>query len=163
MPIVIPKIENAKLLVIGEGEYKKYLEKITNSINLEDCVEFLGSKSHAELADYYNLADAFVLPSATTKIGTEGLGLVLLEAMACGTCVIGSSSGGIKDVIRHGTNGLIFQEKNSEDLANNIIKILKDSRLRKRLSKNGLKYAKQNYDWGIISKKFLRIYSHLLK
>ena len=163
MPNVISKIKNIKLLIIGEGDYRKYLEKITNGLKLNDFVKFLGSKPHNELADYYNLADVFVLPSVTTKIGTEGLGLVLIEAMACGTCVIGSSSGGIKDIIKDGINGLIFQEKNSEELAYKIIKVIEDLKLKKKLSKNGLKYARQNYDWLVISKKFLKIYQQLLK
>ncbi|MBI3034916.1 glycosyltransferase family 4 protein [Candidatus Woesearchaeota archaeon] len=156
------EIKNAKLLVIGEGDYRKYLEKLANELELNGSVEFLGAKPYSDLADYYNLADVFVLPSVTSKIGVEGLGLVLVEAMSCGACVIGSSSGGIKDVIKDGVNGLIFQEKNSEELASKIIKVLKDSKLRKKLRENGLRHA-QNYSWEIISKKFLKIYEYLLK
>ena len=163
MPSVVSKIKNAKLLIIGEGDYRRYLEKITNDLKINDFVEFLGSKPHKELPDYYNLADIFVLPAVTTKIGTEAFGLVLIEAMACGTCVIGSSSGGIKNVIKDNFNGLIFQEKNSEELANKIVKVLEDSKLKKKLSRNGLKYASQNYNWEIISNKFLKIYQQLLK
>ena len=158
MPQVISKISNAKLLIVGDGSYRKHLEKLTAELKLEDFVEFLGFKAHKELADYYNLADVFVLPSVTSKIGTESFGLVLIEAMASGTCVIGSSSGGIKDIIKDNANGLVFQEKNSEELAQKIIKALTNEKLRKRLSKNGLRYARQNYGWKIISKKFLEIY-----
>lgn len=162
MPNVISEVKNSKLLVIGEGDYKKYLEKAASGMKLDGYVEFLGSKSQAELADYYNLADVFVLPSVTVNIGTEAFGLVLLEAMACGACVIGSSSGGIKDIIKNNANGLIFQEKNSKELALKIINVLKDNKLRERLGKNGLIYAK-HYKWDKISKKFLEIYSRLLK
>ena len=104
-----------------------------------------------------------MLPSVTGKTGTEALGLVLIEAMACGTCVIGSSSGGIKEIIKDNVNGLIFQEKNSKELAHKIIKVLKDSKLRERLGKNGLIYARQNYKWDKISNKFLELYGKLLK
>lgn len=162
MPSIISKIKNVKLLIIGEGNYRIYLEKITNELNLNNHIEFLGSKNHEELVNYYNLADVFVLPAVTSKIGTEAFGLVLIEAMACGTCVIGSSSGGIKYIIKDNVNGFIFQEKNSEELANKIVKVLTDDRLRKRLSKNGLKHAKQ-YDWKIIATKFLKLYGQLLK
>lgn len=162
MPDIISKIRNAKLLIIGEGEYRKYLERITNELNLNNYIAFLGPKTHSEIADYYNLADVFVLPAVTSKIGTEAFGLVLIEAMACGTCVIGSSSGGIKDIIKDNINGLIFKERNSEELANKIVKVLTDDKLRERLRKNGLKYAK-NYDWKIISSKFLNLYKQLLK
>ncbi|MBI2653351.1 glycosyltransferase family 4 protein [Candidatus Woesearchaeota archaeon] len=163
MQEVVSKIKNAKLLIIGNGEHRKNLEKLAAGLNLTNSVEFLGFKSHKELADYYNLADVFVLPSVTSKIGTEAFGLVLVEAMASGTCVIGSSSGGIKDIINNGKNGLIFQEKNSKELTDKIIKMLTNEKLRNRLSRNGLKFARQNYDWEIISKKFLDIYNKLLK
>ena len=109
------------------------------------------------------MADVFVLPSVTSSIGTEAFGLVLIEAMACGTCVIGSSSGGIKEIIKNNVNGLIFQEKNPEELAVKIIKVLEDTKLREKLSKNGLMYARQNYNWNIISNKFLKLYDKLLK
>lgn len=163
LPIVISEIKNIKLLIIGEGEYRKQLEKAADELNIRNHVEFLGSKSHNELAGYYNLADVFVLPSITSRIGTESFGLVLAEAMACGTCVIGSSSGGINEIIKNNENGLIFQEKNSEELADDIIKILKDGKFRERLAENGLKYSRKNFDWNIISGKFLKIYGKFLK
>lgn len=163
MPNLISKIRTAKLLIIGEGHYRLHLEKTARDLGINNYVEFLGTKTHEELADYYNLADVVVLPAVTSKIGTESFGLVLLEAMACGTCVIGSSSGGIKDIIKNNVNGLIFEEKNPEELSNKITKILTNAKLSRKLSKNGLSYAKQNYNWNIISKKFLKIYTELLK
>lgn len=162
MPLVAGKIKNARLLIIGDGEHKKRLNEIISGLKLEN-IEFLGAKEHSELPYYYRISDAVVLPSATSRIGTEGMGLVLVEAMACGTCAIGSSSGGIKDVIKDRHNGLIFEEKNPEDLANKIIMAIGDKKLRTRLGKNGMAYAKQNYDWKIISKKFLSLYGRLLK
>ena len=163
MPKVISRLKNAKLLIVGEGDYKEYLERITNELDLNNFIEFLGSKSHGEISDYYNLAKAVVLPAVTSKIGTEAFGLVLIEAMACGTCVIGSSSGGIKNVINDGVNGLIFREKDSNELADKIIKVLEDTQLRKRLISKGLIFSRRNYNWEVISKKFLRIYDDLLK
>jgi len=159
---VISKISNAKLLIIGEGEYRKYLQKIVDDLKLNN-VEFLGPKEHKEISDYYNLADVVVLPSVASKLGTESFGLVLAEAMACGTCVIGSSSGGIKDIIKDNSNGLIFEEKNYNQLSQKIIEILTNKKLRDRLSRNGIRYSRQNYDWKIISKKFLKLYDKLLK
>lgn len=158
MPNVISKIKTARLLIIGEGEHRQQLERLITELNLSNFVEFLGSKNHREIAIYYNLADVLVLPAVTAKIGTESFGLVLAEAMACGTCVIGSSSGGIKDIINDGVNGLIFKEKNSGELADKIIRVIKDAKLRKKLLRNGVIFSKKNYDWNIISKKFLRIY-----
>ncbi|MEK6984308.1 MAG: glycosyltransferase family 4 protein [Nanoarchaeota archaeon] len=163
MPNIRSKIKNVRLLIIGEGHYRKYLEKIRNEQNLNDYVEFLGPKSHEETARYYNLADVFVLPSVTSRIGKEAFGLVLIEAMACGTCVVGSSSGGIKDIIKDKVNGLIFEEKNFAELSKKISKLLMDDKLRERLSRNGLRFARKRYDWRIISNKFLKLYGQLAK
>ena len=160
----VKNIENSiKLLVIGGGDYKIKLKGIVDELGLKDYVEFLGPKAQKEIVDYYNLADVFVLPSVTSKIGTEALGLVLVEAMSCGTCVIGSSSGGIKEVISDGNNGLIFKEKDSDDIFEKIIRVLKDKKLNKKLRKNGIQYARAAFDWEIISEKFLKIYGGLIK
>ena len=156
-------IPNAKILIIGEGNYRQHLEKITNEIGVAENTSFLGPIQNKSLPDYYSLADVFVLPASTTKTGTESFGLVLAEAMSCGTCVIGSSSGGIKDIIKNGKNGLIFEEKNHEDLAEKIINVLKNDKLRSRLAENGRKFAKSNYGWGKISRKFLEVYGRALK
>ncbi len=161
IPIVKNKFPNTLLLVIGEGEYKRELEKLVSSLSVNENIKFLGAIEHKKTADYYNLADVFVLPSITSKIGTEGLGLVLLEAMACGTCVIATSSGGIKFIVRDNENGLLVRERNEIDLANNIIKVLSDKKLRDKLAENGRNYVKEKYDWANIVGKFDEIYREL--
>ena len=160
MQIVNKKINNAKLLIIGQGDYRNEMQKLASSLNLNN-IEFLGSITHKNLSDYYHLADVFVLPSVTSKIGTEGQGLVLLEAMACGTAVIGTDTGGIKFIIKNHENGLLIKERNENDLAEDIVKVLTDSKLRQKLSKNGMKFAKDNYSWDIAVKKFDKLYREL--
>ena len=156
------KIKNSRLLIIGEGGYKKELQKIANSFHI-DNIEFLGGMGQSELADYYNLADVFVLPSVTSRIGTEGQGLVLLEAMSCGTPVIGSETGGIKFLIKNNENGLLVRERNEDEMANAIIRILSDRNLSRKLSRNGIKTVKNNYSWEIVAKKFDNLYRKLEK
>lgn len=163
MKKVISEIPNSKLLIAGEGDYIMHLEKIANEMRVAENVQFLGPIQKNKLTDYYSLADVFVLPSVTAKIGTESFGLVLLEAMSCGACVIGSSSGGIKDIIKDGENGLMFKEKNHEELAEKIISVLKDEKLRLRLAKKGQEFARANYCWDKIAKKFLDVYKKVLK
>jgi len=157
LSLVNKKISNSRLLVIGEGAYKKKLQKLAGSLNLAN-IEFLGSVPHQKLPDYYNLSDVFVLPAVTSKIGTEGQGLVLAEAMSCGTAVIGTESGGIKFLIKNNQNGLLVTERDEYGLADNIIKILSDNKLRQKLSKNGMKFVKKNYSWDVIVKKFDKLY-----
>lgn len=160
MTIVNKKIRNARLLIIGEGEYRNEMQKLADSLRVKN-IEFIGSVPHQKLADYYNLADVFVLPAVTSRIGTEGQGLVLLEAMACGTAVIGTKTGGIKFIIKNIQNGLLARERDESDLAENIIKVISDSRLRQKLSKNGIEFVRQNYSWETIVKKFDKLYREL--
>ncbi|MEK6946822.1 MAG: glycosyltransferase family 4 protein [Nanoarchaeota archaeon] len=160
LSLVNKKISNSKLLIIGEGAYKKKLQKLAASLSLAN-IEFLGSVPHHKLSDYYNLADVFVLPAVTSKIGTEGQGLVLAEAMACGACVIGTETGGIKFLIKNNQNGLLVAERDEYSLADSIIQVLSDNKLRQKLSKNGIQFVKKNYSWDTIVSKFNNLYREL--
>ena len=162
MKYVNSKISNSRLLIIGEGRYKKELQKTADSLNIGN-IEFLGSINQIGLSDYYNTADVFVLPSVTSRIGTEGQGLVLLEAMSCGTPVIGTNTGGIPAIVKNNQTGLLVNERNENELANAIMKILSDKKLSQKLSNNGIKFVKNNYSWEIVAKKFDEIYRKLEK
>lgn len=162
MPIINKKIKNTLLLIAGEGSHKKELQKLADSLNVKN-IEFLGALRHDKLAGYYNLADVFVLPSVTSRIGTEGLGLVLLEAMSCGTPVIGTNTGGIPSIIKNNQNGLLVKERDENGLAGGIIKILSDRKLSKKLSNNGIKFVRNSYSWDIVAKKFDELYRKLEK
>lgn len=160
IPIVKKEFSNAQLLIIGEGDYKAEMKKLAISLGISNSVEFLGGMHHSRIVDYYNLADVLVLPSITSKIGVEGQGLVLLEAMACGTCVIGTPTGGIKSIIKNNENGLLVREKDESNLARNIIKVLFDDKLKQKLSKNGIKFVREKYSWYMVTKKFNELYNH---
>ena len=155
MKDVVKYFPNAKLIIGGSGPERENLEDLTRSIGLDSNVIFVGYIDDSELPVYYASCDLFVLPSVKTKEGdTEGLGVVLLEAMASGTPVIGSDIGGIKDIIEDGTNGLLAKPQDPEDLAEKIIKLLKDSELRHKLSEEGMKTIKEKFSWEIVAKKF---------
>ncbi len=155
-----PKI---KLLIIGEGPHENALREAVRSKGLENCVEFIGSVSFSEVPKYYNYADIFVMPSLSTKTGTEALGLSLLEAMASGCAVIGTNIGGIPFVIKSGHNGILAEQKNANELANAIIKLLKDQKKSEKLGKNAAEFIRKNYSWENAAKRFIEAYEELLK
>jgi glycosyltransferase involved in cell wall biosynthesis len=119
--------------------------------------------STSDIARYYNFADIFILPSLSTKTGTEALGLSLLEAMASGCAVIGTSIGGIPFVIKDGHNGLLVKQKDSKELTKAIITLLKDKKKSQKLGNNAAGFVRKNYSLEKISKDFIKLYKELLK
>jgi len=106
-----------KVLVIGGGQEEPALKERIKQLNLENTIEYLGAKPHNELTNYFNKMDIFIFPSLRKA---ESLGLVGLEAMACGLPVIGSNIGGLPSYIFDEKNGKLFEPGNSKELAKKI-------------------------------------------
>lgn len=152
---------DAKLVIVGKGSLEMQLRD--QASHLGEKVTFLGAKTHEELGVIYASADLFVMPSVTAADGgREGFGLVILEAMASGTPVVAFNSGGISQLISHETNGLLCEERNVQQLADSMNRLLDDSALRDRLVKSGLKSAAQ-YDYKEIGKRYSQIYAEVLR
>jgi glycosyltransferase involved in cell wall biosynthesis len=164
LPKVLEKYPKAKALVVGSGPEKDRLASLAADLGLQRVVHFKGQVSQEGLRKAYSRADVVVLPSIRDKSGeTEGLGVVLLEAMACGVPVIGSRVGGIPDIIKHGDTGLLVKEKDPDDLSEKLILLLSNRRLRETLIQKGLEYVEQNFSWDKISDRFINTYQDVLK
>jgi len=162
MPLVLQQLPQARLVICGDGAERKDLEKLTQQLNLAHSVSFEGRIPNEQLPDYYRSASVFVLPSIVDITGeTEALGVVLLEAMACGTPVIGSNVGGIPDIITDGWNGFLAKQKNPQDLADKIIKLLSDEEMRQMFSDNGLQRISERFSWEVVTGKIGETYEQL--
>ena len=143
------------LVIVGDGPIRSELQKQAESLG--DKVVFLGSKSHDELKSVYASSDLFCAPSVTTAKGEkEGLGLVILEAMASGLPVVGSNSGGISQLIQDGVNGLLCEEKNSHEMAKKINLLLTDNEMREKVLENSAKTVKK-FDYCSLAEKYAEI------
>lgn len=112
MKDVLKKHRNARLKIVGSGPLKNKLQNLIKELELEKEIKIIKNVSDEELLHLYNSSDLFVLPSIIDSEGnTEGLGVVLLEAMACGLPVIGSDVGGIQDIIENNVTGILVPEK----------------------------------------------------
>ncbi len=158
MSIVKLSHPKARLVVIGEGDYMEEMKDLAKSLKISGSVEFLGGLPHGEVINHYIAADLFVLPSVESKMGTEGLGLSILEAMAAKVPVIGTSTGGIKYIIKDGHNGILARQKDPEDLARCITKLLADRKLRAKCTANAFKFVRENYTWVSVARKFQKLY-----
>ena len=129
MPKILAHIPESKLLIVGNGPQLKTLMALSKQMGVSNQVVFKRRVAPEELKKYYNLADVFVLPSIIRDTGeTEGLGMVLLEAMACGVPVIGTDVGGIGDSIVHEETGLLITAGAADAIADNVIRLFKDKK-----------------------------------
>jgi glycosyltransferase involved in cell wall biosynthesis len=128
--IVLKDFPDAKFLIVGEGEIRNELERFAEEIGIADSVLFTGY--YKNLSEVLAAIDLFVIPSLT-----ESLPLVVLEAMAAGKPVISTDVGGIPEVVIHGKTGLLVGPKRSEEMANSIVLLLKNSDVMFNLAKNG--------------------------
>lgn len=153
MAIVVKKINDVKLFIIGDGEQKEELVIKRKFLHLENNVEFLGEIPNDSLSGYLMKASVFVRPSLS-----EGLGTAFLEAMASGVVIIGTPVGGIPDFLKNGETGLFCDPKNPKDIADKIIEIIEDKELRQKLIINARKLVEEKYNWDNIAQEFKKIY-----
>lgn len=113
----IRKIIGKRILFVGYGAQTELLEKRIHELDLSEYCNYLGPKTHQELNELYNQADVMIFPTMLN----ESLGLVGLEAMACGCPVIGSNVGCLPEYIEDGVTGFLFESGNSSDLATKIV------------------------------------------
>jgi N-acetyl-alpha-D-glucosaminyl L-malate synthase BshA len=163
MPVVVQAFPDAKLIIIGSGPEEERLVNLVQELYMNDHIQFHGTIRHDELTPYYQNADVFVLPSIIIAGTTEGLGVVLLEAMASGCPVIGSNVGGIPDIITDGENGFLVPEQRPDILAEKIVQIFTDTELQNKFRNNGLIRVHNAFSWESISKKFSEVYCDILE
>jgi phosphatidylinositol alpha-1,6-mannosyltransferase len=152
MPKVLEVIPEAVYLVVGTGSYQRKLEVLAKDLGLEGRVIFVGQVPDEELPCYYCACDVFVLVSRTLEATgeMEGFGIVYLEAGACGKPVIGGNGGGASEAVQDGVTGLLVNPSDVDEIANAIVRALKDKELARRLGENGRQKAKQQPDWTLL-------------
>lgn len=155
MPQVLEKVDS-KLIIVGDGDQRTYLENLIKRLGIEDRVVLKGWVRYEDVPEIIASADLFVRTSIT-----EGLGTAFLEAMACATPVVGSRVQGILDIIQEGYNGILVNPTDVQEIANSIIRVLEDESLRSNLIKNGLKFV-EKYRWDNISRQYLELYRKIL-
>jgi glycosyltransferase involved in cell wall biosynthesis len=151
-----------ELTIIGNGPEENNLKRLIEELNLENYVTIMDTIPQKELNSHYNQTEIFVLPSVTDwKKEAEGLGMVLLEAMACKVPVVATKSGGMVDIVFHERTGLLVPEKDAFALASAIKRLLGDKDLEKRLAEEGYRFVHENFTPQATSKKLKAIYQRM--
>lgn len=146
--------ENILTLIVGDGEELNNLRRMTKELELKNIV-FLGNQSHDTLRKIYNISDVCAVPSRQ-----EAFGLVVLEAISCGTPVVATNQGGIPDIVNSSV-GILIPEENTLELENAISRILNNEI--KFDSTYLAEYAKNNYRQDLLIDKLIEIYGESLR
>ena len=150
---VISKINDARLVIVGEGNKRAEIEKMINDLKINDSVLLMGNLPHNKTLEEISKSEVFICPSLA-----EGLGIVFIEAQACRVPVIGTRVGGIPDVIQNRENGILIESKSHTEISDAIIELLENKDLREQIIKNA-EISVKKYSWDSILEKIHELYN----
>ena len=152
-----------QVVIVGDGPERPRLTAIARELGLQDRVEFVGRASDERLRAEYASASMFVLPAIVDARGdTEGLGVVLLEAMNSRIPVIASDAGGIVDIVEHDTTGLLVPPGDAGALAAAIRTLATDQARAQELGEAGHRRLGERFSWDSIVDRWLAIYESVI-
>ncbi len=135
------QIPEARLMVVGAGDYLGPLRKQATTLGIGDAVEFPGFVPSGNKVERLRRAHVAVLPSRK-----EGWGLTNIEANAVGTAVIAADTPGLRDSVRHNETGYLYPYGDTDALRDNLLRLLTDDSERQRLERGGLQWA-ERFNW----------------
>src|SRR5437763_1673319 len=151
---------DVRLVIVGDGPERARIEARVRERGLDGRVAVRGQVSDAELQAAYAGADAFVLPAVVDRRGdTEGLGVVLLEAMNHRVPVIASAIGGITDIVEDGVSGLLVPSGDAPALAAALGRLARAPDLAAGLGEAGYRRLRERFSWDAITRRWLEVYA----
>jgi D-inositol-3-phosphate glycosyltransferase len=133
------------------------LKALSERLGIGDLVMFLGRRNQDTLQYYYSAAEVVVVPSHY-----ESFGMVALEAMACGSPVVASETGGLAFLVRDGETGFHVPAGDAQALAGRLKQLMQDEKLRTEMGQRAAEYAR-GFDWSIIGKRILDLYHQAIR
>ena len=155
MAIVTKEEPNAKLTLVGDGPDRISVERLVDSLKLRRNVTLTGFRS--DIPNLMRCADIGVLCSET-----ESAPLTLLEGMSTGLPMISTKVGGVPEIIQDGKNGLLIPSKHPEELAEAILQLYKDQKLRRRLGENARKTVLEKYTAEKVVNQYLETFEAVM-
>jgi glycogen(starch) synthase len=153
---ILAQQQKVKFVIAGKGPYAKHLHERAKEMGLYDRFYFTGYIDDVTRNALFSTADVAVFPSLY-----EPFGIVALEAMAAGTPVVVTNTGGLGEVVRHGKNGLKAAPNDPESLAENILWLLTYPEQAKALRNQAFRDLKSKYDWGKIADRTMAVYAEV--
>jgi L-malate glycosyltransferase len=140
-----------KLMIVGDGEDRQYLERLSEELGVADRIIFAGFQGNT--APYYACMDVFALASHM-----EGFGLVLIEAMFFQLPIIATAVGGMKDIVLHNETGLLVDRHSPESISKAMVLLYKNPALRKAMGEKGLERATKEYSAEVYVRNVQQLY-----
>ncbi len=141
--------------MVGDGPDRERLEQLAHDLGIARACYFVGYQS--DVAGYYRLFDAFVLPSVN-----EGTPVSAIEALASGTPVVANRVGGVPDVVRDGVDGFLVEAGDTEGAADRLAQLAEDPELRARFGESGRSHMFERYAVSRLVDDVDRLYRSLL-
>lgn len=149
--LILEQREDIKFLIVGDGPLFNSMKSVLERDDLQNKIKLMGWTPHNEVPDYLNKLRLLVLPSYS-----EGLPMIILEAMACGTPVLATPVGGVPDLIKDGRTGFILENNSSECIRKNVIRALNHPRLDEIII-NARRVIEQEYTYEVAVERYRRI------
>jgi phosphatidylinositol alpha-1,6-mannosyltransferase len=149
LPAIRRRVPDAALLLVGGGPYRKDLERLIQEGGHERDVILTGSVPFAELPAHYAAGDVFAMPCRSRLRGleVEGLGIVYLEANACGLPVVAGDSGGAPDAVLEGITGHVVDGRRVGEVADRVGSLLADEARRTAMGAAGREWVSREWRW----------------
>jgi glycosyltransferase involved in cell wall biosynthesis len=162
--LILKSHKNVQLLVVGTGVSKMQAEikDLTNGLNIQSKVKFLGNLPYSQMCEVHNLADIFCLPSVETYFWAEQFGYSMVEAMACEKPVVSTFAGSIPEIVKNQVTGILVEQKNPKALSDALEKLIVDKKKREQLGKNGRIWVLEAFEANKIAKQLAELYERFI-
>jgi phosphatidylinositol alpha-1,6-mannosyltransferase len=159
LPEILKHHPDAHILMVGQGPYRQELEKLAAKLAVEGSITFIGRIQYADLPRYICVGDIFAMPSRSRLAGleVEGLGIVYLEASACGLPVIAGKSGGAPDAVIDGETGITVDGRTPSEIAKIAISLFDNPVKAQAMGARGREWINSNWRWEIWAAKFTEL------
>ncbi len=162
--LLTPRLPDITALIVGEGQDRTALQRLTAELGLQDRIVFTGWVAPDEVASYLAAGDVFVGPSRTSPQGwVEAQGLAFVEAMLARTPVIATRIGGIIDAVKHEETGLLVNERAPDEIATAVERLAREPDLADRLTRAGHELAHTKFTRSVSAKAFSELFGTLLQ
>ncbi|MGH8776437.1 MAG: glycosyltransferase family 4 protein [Jiangellaceae bacterium] len=149
MPHVLGSVPDALLLLVGDGPTRRGLERLTRHNGVERSVVFAGAVPWSEAPGWFDVGDVFAMPCRTRLGGLEpeALGIVFLEAQACGHPVLVGDSGGAPETVLHGETGYVVDPFDPAAIASRAVDLLSDLDHVRLMGEKGRAWVEREWSW----------------